>query len=180
MIAPAVGLGLLVVFIAGGGIVYTVLTFIEPRWWSNLAEKGKDRIAMIGGGLSVVLLVLFMADVPRWMPTIWIVLTAIGILFGLSTFVLNKPKGRAQKWAEPRPVVSARVRSVPECPSTPDRSTKILPPAREDYHRKLLIKAWHDKGLADRLVEYERQRNPSASFDELCKTAIERWERDNR
>jgi hypothetical protein len=29
------------------------------------------------------------------------------------------------------------------------------------------------------LIEYERKRAPHESFDELCKSAILRWQRDN-
>lgn len=45
-------------------------------------------------------------------------------------------------------------------------------------YQQLLAKAGGDKGLADRLVAYERKRNPNGSADEWAADALERWKRD--
>jgi hypothetical protein len=47
-------------------------------------------------------------------------------------------------------------------------------------YESLLRKAHGDQTLVERLVEYERQRNPGAMTAECLRSAIERWERDNR
>jgi hypothetical protein len=38
----------------------------------------------------------------------------------------------------------------------------------------------YDEGKIDRLIEAERQRMPNASLAQLMRSAIERWERENR
>lgn len=48
----------------------------------------------------------------------------------------------------------------------------------EDFS-KLLTKTLGDRSKANRLIAYERQRNPNASIAELTKSAIERLEWDN-
>ena len=52
--------------------------------------------------------------------------------------------------------------------------------ASPELYRRLISKARGDHELAQRLVEYERNYLPKASQDELVRSAIERWERDNR
>jgi hypothetical protein len=47
-------------------------------------------------------------------------------------------------------------------------------------YQDLVIKARYDHDRVERLIEYERRRTPSASRKELIKSAIDRWERDNR
>lgn len=47
-------------------------------------------------------------------------------------------------------------------------------------YQDLLTKARGDKALVERLIDYERQRNPQAGRREWLRSAIYRWERDNR
>lgn len=47
-------------------------------------------------------------------------------------------------------------------------------------YQELLRKVRFNGSAADRLIEYERQRDPQASRLKLIQNAIERWERDNR
>jgi hypothetical protein len=64
--------------------------------------------------------------------------------------------------------------------SSGPKVTRAPSQAQEDLYRTLLAKTRYDKGLADRLIDCERARIPRASFDDLCRSAISRWERDNR
>jgi len=47
-------------------------------------------------------------------------------------------------------------------------------------YQDLLRRARFNGSIADRLIEYERQQDPSATRLKLIQNAIERWERDNR
>jgi hypothetical protein len=47
-------------------------------------------------------------------------------------------------------------------------------------YQDLLSKVRGDAATAERLIEYERERAPNASREELIRRAIERWEDDNR
>jgi hypothetical protein len=62
--------------------------------------------------------------------------------------------------------------------------TQIFPNTRCSRERRLyryiLWKAGGDKELVERLIEYERRRNPDLARLELLQDAIFRWERDNR
>ena len=52
--------------------------------------------------------------------------------------------------------------------------------AQDDAYQKLLRKALGDRAQAERLIEFERQRNPRAARARLIRAALERWERDLR
>jgi len=47
-------------------------------------------------------------------------------------------------------------------------------------YQKLLQKAMGSQALAERLIEYERQRNPQASRLQLIENSLRRWQLDNR
>jgi len=47
-------------------------------------------------------------------------------------------------------------------------------------YQDLLVRSRFDRDRADRLIAYEQRRNPMGSRAEAIKSAIERWERDNR
>jgi len=51
-------------------------------------------------------------------------------------------------------------------------------PKHDALYSKLLTKAQGDHGKANRLIEFERRKNPAASKSELMKEAIERLEND--
>lgn len=52
---------------------------------------------------------------------------------------------------------------------------------REQHlYQELLIRARGDEALVERLVAYERKRNPDAGRGQLLEAALYRWERDNR
>ena len=62
--------------------------------------------------------------------------------------------------------------------------TQIRPqqPARQEEQllQTLLRQARGDRALAERLIEYEQQRNPDANRQVWIADAIDRWERDRR
>jgi hypothetical protein len=53
-------------------------------------------------------------------------------------------------------------------------------PNEKKLYQDLLAKARFDRDRVERLIDYEKRRNPFGSRSELLKSAIERWERDNR
>src|SRR4051812_21897823 len=55
-----------------------------------------------------------------------------------------------------------------------------LTPAGEALRQNLRVKLLHQDEKMDAAIAFERERNPSASEEQLMKAAIERWERDNR
>lgn len=52
--------------------------------------------------------------------------------------------------------------------------------ANRALYQELLSKAAGDKDKVERLIEYERRRNPNLNQEESMTSAIERWEQDNR
>lgn len=100
---PAVVLGLIFVFLVGAGIALIILELISKTKKKNptiyrdtlkpvepdyLSEKDKNTIAVIGGGVAVILVFVLMFIVPKWAIAIYYGLVAIGILVGISTFFL--------------------------------------------------------------------------------------------
>lgn len=47
-------------------------------------------------------------------------------------------------------------------------------------YERLLRKTMGNKEQAERLIELERKKNPTASLARLIRNAIERWQRDDR
>jgi hypothetical protein len=47
-------------------------------------------------------------------------------------------------------------------------------------YERLLRKTMGDRAQAERLVELERKRMPAANRTRLIRSALDRWERDNR
>jgi hypothetical protein len=213
-VTSAVGLGFLAVFLAGAGVTWAVLEQIAKRgkrnpvsYWNApdvveppcLTEKDIESISLVGGGLSVALVIGSFFVMPReWFAVVWGALSVLGILCGLFTFIINEPAPKTQRRDEKAPPSSARVpprgRQDDQKPpasasqsSTAQQSayrseatTHATPPMKMDFYRELLAKARYDKRLADRLIEYERTRFPHASWDDLCKNAVDRWERSSR
>jgi hypothetical protein len=56
----------------------------------------------------------------------------------------------------------------------------VVRQTEENLYQDLFIKAGYDHNTATRLIEYERKRAPQAGRSELIRTALQRWERDNR
>jgi hypothetical protein len=51
---------------------------------------------------------------------------------------------------------------------------------RETLRQNLRVKFLYDEKKVDHAIDYERERSPQASEEELMRAAIERWERENR
>jgi len=60
------------------------------------------------------------------------------------------------------------------------QSLFFVPQTEENLYQSLFIKAGYDHDVANRLIEYERQRTPRATRSELIRHAIQRWDQDNR
>lgn len=191
-IAPAVGLGFLVVFLVGAGTTYLVVNRINAgntkdhmahmgamqRYeWESQVEKRTERLAIAGGIMAVILLILSFFILPReWFYGVWIVLTLVGVIFGILTFFIFKQNDSPESTHQPKP---------PPAPSTPPTSPPPPPappraaPTSNNPYLDLLIKVKYDQALADRLIENERKRKPNATVDELCRDAIWHLGRDN-
>ena len=61
-------------------------------------------------------------------------------------------------------------------PTTPSPADSPL----EALRRDLMTKCLHNTTLVNRLIEAERERRPDADLEQLYRSAISRWERDNR
>ena len=182
--APAIALGALVVFGVGYILTNAVLTKIEERKlrWSYLSldkstENRIEETSKIVGGLAVALVIVLMLVVPKDLSAlIWLGLTIVGIIFGLLTFVLFGSESNSSDRTKHEPTESTEITPIEvyydDC-YTHRRSEDSL-------YQTLLAKARNDTELADRLIEFERKRTPYASREELIRSAIVRWERDNR
>lgn len=53
-------------------------------------------------------------------------------------------------------------------------------PQRSIYYNRLMRRAQGDEALVERLIAFEKKRYPDATRAELERTALRRWERDNR
>jgi hypothetical protein len=117
---------------------------------------------LIVGGLSLGFVILLDAynrnlvieNVIRWQPLFAWGLTAVAGLAG----------GWLISWQE--------MRGIERLFFPGDRE--------EELYGDLLAKVGYDREIVERLVDYERQRDPGAPRAVLLKNAIERWERDNR
>jgi tetratricopeptide (TPR) repeat protein len=65
-------------------------------------------------------------------------------------------------------------------PPSPKPSSPPQEPESAEPHVELLRLVGGDKGVADRLIEYERQFNPDADLPELAESAIARIRLDNQ
>jgi hypothetical protein len=138
-------------------------------------------VGLVLGLVAVGLLVLSFFLIPReWAAVLWTALTVIGILVGISTFFLFGSQDEPSSRQVYRQARSTSVRPRPVDRSRPVTPKRVPPRPREDPYRELLARVLNDRGVADRLVEYKRKRTPHESFDELCRSAILRWQRDNR
>ena len=190
MVVPAVALGALVVF--GLGFVLTQIVvgrindYIEARYRKKTGlippvdqtTLDVNAVSIAGGVVAVVLVLFLLFAVPRESKAvIWYVLTGIGIIFGLLTFVLFRSESGP---VEPRKAPPDPIHVHPPKPPQAIYDNQDQEFSKYELYRRLLAKTRNDRDLADRLIELERKRTPGASEAELIKSAIERWELDNR
>ena len=152
-------------------VVYVVATAVLRKWQGGLAEKDINQNATIVGVIAIALLavILLFAVSNESAPIMCPMLAAIGL--GLLILMIGRIEGKTQVRQTP-----ARTRVI----YRPPLSTRVPPTVQEDLYRNLLAKVGQDESLAERLIEYERTRTPHASRDDLIRSAIARWERDNR
>jgi hypothetical protein len=188
MIVPAVFLGGFALWAVVYFLTVAIRNGIEELRCRRDPDRQKqeigndlDPVGLVVGLVAVGLLVLSFFLIPReWVAVPWSALTVIGILAGISTFFLFGSEAKStsgRKYGRTSPT------STPPRPRYKPRQaapTKALPRPREDPYRELLARVLYDKGVADRLIEYERKRAPDESFEELCRSAVLRWQRDNR
>jgi len=102
---------------------------------------------------------------------------AAGFCLGLVYAGLSKSKRIA------RPVKRPSERPV-EQPAAPSISIDDLlaggpPTAADELRQNLRLKFMYDEEKVDRAIATERERDPGAGEEELMRSAIQRWERDN-
>lgn len=199
---PAIALGFLVVFLVGAWVTFLILDQVQKRKKpetitffgvtgrkytseDRMREDRNYKITIGGGILAVVLMLVLLFSIPQ--QTAYLVmgiLTVVGILFGISTFFWNRSPSISGNPAQPPPLEPDNrppLRTIPTSSAPPSRSTSGDSRSGSDNpYLDLLIRVRYDTALADRLIEYERKRLPKATMDELCRSAIERLERDNR
>ena len=95
--APAVVLGLLLLFFVGFGVTYGILIVVikmgkgHPTFRSYVwkIEDWIEKISCVGGVIAVAVTVVLLFVVPEnWTIAILLGLTAVGVLVGISTFFL--------------------------------------------------------------------------------------------
>ena len=106
----------------------------------------------------------------------------------LAQFGLALAAGCGLLWALNQPVEGHHCPSLPEGPrgladaphTTPNFGQQQQ--ANDDLalRRTLLIKCLWDEMVVERLIGYERERNPRGSVRDWLVAAIERWDHDNR
>ena len=185
-----------------------VIEYIYNRGASSKVGYGKEddfwMITLVGGGVAVVLVGVLWYVHPEWGSIIWIILTGLGFVFCFLApifiyFLFNdqptitklphSQQGSYQSSANTKVPSSqqgfyqssANTKKPPvhEQPNRSPGSTTISH-TQEDPYRALMAKARYDQNLADRLIEDERKRLPNANLDTICRSIIERLERDNR
>ena len=96
IIAPAVAFGLLAVFLVGAALTYWALGWIarqrRRRWHKGrigLTDQVIERCSLVAGIAAVILVLVTLFVLPREQALLmWLVLTAMGIVVGLLSFLL--------------------------------------------------------------------------------------------
>jgi hypothetical protein len=168
VVVPAIGLGLLFVFLVGAGMIYVFLGLIpnkgkdNPRLYRDalrkvdsdyLTEGEKEQIAIGGGIAAVGLVIILIINVPReWTPLIWYGLTAIGVLFGISTFFLFGSTSNSK----------AETKHKPTDAQTKHESKKEQPEYQAEHHDRM-----HESQVNQQELERARQKHRADYQDRL-------------
>jgi hypothetical protein len=197
LVAPAVGVGGLVIFGVGCLILYGAIVGLL-KWrerlgqsrWERFVDHNKGKLSLVGGVMALAI-VFSLAGKDGLRPSIWIGLTVLGILVGILSFVIpliaaatrtndnhsppvssNAPPKREYHY---KPPASSKAPPIQEKPYQSPSQSSVSPDTHEDPYRSLLAKARYDQSLVDRLIESERKRMPKGSLDDLCRSIIEKW-----
>lgn len=105
-----------------------------------------------------------------------LIIVAAAILFFFWLLARSKRSGRTGKLGrfDITDIKAVEVRHGHEGKSAGE-NVRILE-LRQDLRRKVL----YDEDKIERLVQFERERMPTASLEECLVAAIQRWERENR
>jgi len=149
------------------------------------------KVAIVGGLIPVSAAIwLYLNSPPESRTEVAGILIILGFVVGGLSFVIplareafdDQPQIKSQaRYKPPSSGTTYRPRNdpPPTYQSPPYRQPSAPSPSGDPY-RDLLAKARYDKDLAERLIAYERKRAPFAKLDDLCRSAIDRLERDNR
>ena len=102
---------------------------------------------------------------------------AVGVLACVILYIFLKRSKAPDK------IVSLPQSKHPESLPKPQQSRPAVPQNQElitQLRQNLRLKVMYDEAKIDRLIDFERQRNPNGNEVELMQAAIERWERQNR
>lgn len=95
------------------------------------------------------------------------------------------PQTPPQPQPVPRPV--AVHSAAPATPQPGPAKVYPQPPVKKIYtgearalYNNLLLKTLHDEQVVERLIRYERERNPRGSDVEILQAGIEHWIHDNQ
>ena len=113
---------------------------------------------------------------------LYVIILAAAILVGLIlTFALKRRRRRAKthpfRTLSPRPksnVFHEVHKTAVVTPSVGGEDSLVL-----TLRQKLLLKALGNASVVERLVAFERTKNPAGDLVEWLDAAIRRWERDN-
>jgi hypothetical protein len=126
----------------------------------------KQRYKLMGGIVGVLTLPVLVLLATYWVKvTPQLLFSLLGVLFGFLSILAGVVGGWLAQTFSPESNWKEKWRV---------RSWEDL------LYQDLLRKVRFNGSAADRLVEYERKQDPSASRLKLIQNAIERWERDNR
>ena len=104
---------------------------------------------------------------------VWLVVAVIVVAALVAVFALRSKR-------HPKYLAGADVYRSLLGVSAPTTSAPPNDPNLEALRQNLRLKLLYQEDKIDAAIEYERQRNPSATLEDRMKAAIARWERDNQ
>jgi hypothetical protein len=126
----------------------------------------KRRYKLLGGVVGVFTLPVLALLATHWvLVTFSLLVSPLGLLLGFLTIFAGVVGGWLAEYFAPENELKEK--------------RKVY--GWEDLlYQDLLRKTSFNSSAADRLIDYERKQDPTASRLRLIQSAIERWERDNR
>jgi hypothetical protein len=104
----------------------------------------------------------------------WPLILVVVVLVLLSVVVLVVRKRKPKNFAGAD--VYRSLMGAPPTGAAASANDPKLEPLRQNLRLKLL----YQEDKVDAAIEFERERNPTATLEECMKAAIARWERDNK
>jgi hypothetical protein len=97
---------------------------------------------------------------------------AASIGFLLARFLINQKQNRRKKDIIPDDPIRLSAKHI-QANKTPQTN-------QDEHYKKLLAKTQGDHDKVNRLIEFERRKNPSGSASGLAKSALDRLEWDTK